>query len=338
MKAAVFQGAGEIEVKEVPCPEPGPKEALIKVDYCGICGSDLEAYETGMYEPGMIIGHEMGGMIVSVGADVRGWKPGDRVTVDDVLPCGKCWFCKHKRPALCSEMAMTGITINGGMAEFVSLPVELLYRLPEGLSTRQAALVEPLAVALHGINTSNLQMGDDVLVMGAGPIGLFTLQAARTLGAGKVFVSEIDKQRAELARDLGAEEAFHPVKDNLAVEMRQRTEGLGPAMVFVCTGAAGAYPEAFNLVRRGGQVFVLGVCVEPVPTDFMSIVMNEISVGGGYTGHGAFPEAIELAAGGNVQVDPLVSDEIRLEEVVEAGFERLRAPGSGAVKVLVRMG
>ncbi len=336
MKAAVFQGAGEIEICDVPCPQPGPGEALVRVHYCGICGSDLEAYETGMYEPGMIIGHEMGGEVAALGPGTVGWQVGEQVTVDDVLPCGRCWFCQHGRPVLCSEMVMTGITIPGGMAEFVSLPVQLLYRLPNGVSTRQAALIEPLAVALHGVRSSSMCPGDDVLVMGAGPIGLFTLQCARELGARQVLVSEVEPTRAALALSLGASRVFNPHRENLAVEVRQQTRGLGAKVAFVCTGATEPYGEAINLVQRGGQVFILGVCVESVPADYMSIVLNELTISGGYTGHGAFLEALRLVGAGKVQVDPLISQEIRLDELVEAGFEELRRPGTKAVKILVR--
>jgi len=270
MKAAVFRGAGQIEVAKVPRPEAGPGEVLVRVHYCGICGTDLEAYQTGMYEPGLVIGHEFAGEIVAVGQGVDGWAPGDRVTTDNALPCGHCWFCRQGRPALCQELLSPGITLDGGMAEYVRLPVQLLHRLPPGVSTRQGALVEPLTIALHGVRSSALQPGDWVLVLGAGPIGLLTLQCALLAGARQVMVAEVNPNRATLARELGAVTVFHPQRDNLAVEVTARTDGLGPNVVYVCTGAAAPFQEAMSLVRRGGQIFVLGLCPEPVPTDFDS--------------------------------------------------------------------
>jgi len=163
MKAAIFRGARHIEVAEVPTPEPGPGEALARVHCCGICGSDLEAYQTGMYEPGLVIGHEFAGEVASVGEGVHGWAVGDRVTADNVLPCGQCWFCLHGQPILCQEILSPGITLDGGMAEYVRLPVQLLHRLPEGVSTRQGALVEPLSIAVHGVCSSALRPGERVL-------------------------------------------------------------------------------------------------------------------------------------------------------------------------------
>nr|MBC7245199.1 alcohol dehydrogenase catalytic domain-containing protein [Chloroflexota bacterium] len=338
MKAAVFRSAGQIDVAEVPTPEPGPGEVLVRVHYCGICGTDLEAYQTGMYEPGLIMGHEFTGEIVALGEGVHGWAVGDFVTADDALPCGRCWFCRQGRPALCQELLAPGITLDGGFAEYVRLPVTLLHRLPKSVSTRQGALVEPLAVALNGVRSSALRPGDWVLVFGAGTIGLFTLQCALLAGARQVLVVEVNEKRATVARELGATAVLHPQRDNLAVEVPARTDGLGPNIVYVCTGAASAFEHALGLVRRGGQVFVLGLCPEPVPTDFMSLVLSELDVRGGYLGHGAFPAALDYVAQGRVKVEPLITHEIALEDVVEKGFERMLQPDTEAIKVLVRVG
>lgn len=337
MKAAVFRGAGHIEITEVPTPEPGPGEALVRVHYCGICGTDLEAYQTGMYEPGLIIGHEFAGEIVAVGEGVQGWEVGEHVTADNALPCGHCWFCRQGRPSLCQELLSPGITIDGGMAEYVRLPVSLLHRLPKGVSIRQGALVEPLTIALRGVLFSALRPGDWALVLGAGPIGLLTLQCALLAGARQVLVVEVNPKRAAIARELGATCVLHPQRDNLAVEVAARTEGLGANVVYVCTGAALAFESAFNLVRRGGQIFVLGLCPEPVPTDFMSLVLGELDIRGGYLGHGAFPAALDYLAQGRVRVEPLISHEIALDGVVEEGFEQMLKPDTEAIKVLVRI-
>jgi (R,R)-butanediol dehydrogenase/meso-butanediol dehydrogenase/diacetyl reductase len=338
MKAAIFRGAGHIEVTEVPTPEPMPGEVLVRVHYCGICGTDLEAYQTGMYEPGLVIGHEFAGEIVALGEGVQGWAIGERVTADNALPCGRCWFCRQGRPSLCQELLSPGITLDGGMAEYVRLPVLLLHRLPQGVSTRQGALVEPLTIALHGVRSSALKPGDWALVLGAGPIGLLTLQCALLAGARQVLVVEVNPKRAAIARELGAASVLHPQRDNLAVEVAARTDGLGPDVVYVCTGAAPAFESALGLVRRGGQVFVLGLCPEPVPTDFMSVVLSELDIRGGYLGHGAFPAALDYLAQGRVRVDPLISHEIALEDVVEQGFEQMLRADTEAIKVLVRIG
>ncbi|MBM4429158.1 MAG: zinc-binding dehydrogenase [Chloroflexi bacterium] len=337
MKAAVFRGIGEIEIADVPLPEPGPGEVLVQVHYCGVCGTDIEAYQTGMYEPGLVIGHEFAGEIVAVGRGVSGWALGDRVTADNVLPCGQCDFCRAGRPILCQQVLSPGVTLDGGMAEYVRLPVQLLHRLPPQVSTRQGALVEPLSIAVHGVSSSALKIGDRVLVLGAGPIGLLTLQCALLAGARQVLVAEINPTRSALARQLGAAAVFHPQQHNLAVELPAHTEGRGPEVVFVCTPAPAAYQEALSLVRRGGQVFVLGLCVEPVPTDFMSLVLGELEIRGGYLGHGAFPAALDYIAQRRVLVEPLISHEIELDDVVSRGIEECLRPDTEAVKVLVRL-
>src|SRR5512139_2815615 len=176
MQAAVFRGAEEIEVAEVPQPELEGDEVLIRVAYCGICGSDLEAFQTGMYEPGMIIGHEFSGTIAALGSRVAGWQIGDRVVVSDVLACGECAPCRQGRLDACASLTMIGVTHDGGMAEYAKIAARALHHLANNITLQQGALVEPLSVALHGVRRSRLKAGDDVLIMGAGPIGLLTLQ------------------------------------------------------------------------------------------------------------------------------------------------------------------
>ena len=338
MKAAVFRGIGQVEVAEVPVPEPGPGEVLIRVGYCGICGSDLEAVHTGMYEPGLIIGHEFAGVIAEVGPGVEGWQVGDRVVVNDAIPCGVCPPCREGRLDGCEDLTMVGVTHDGGMAEYVRITARGLHRLPEGVTLRQGALVEPLAVALHGVRRSRLKPGDQVLVMGAGPIGLLTLQCALLAGARRVVVTEIDPTRAALAERLGAAAVLDPTRENVGVALRGPIGGQGPDVIYICTGAPAPYQDAVSLVRKGGQVFVLGLCVEPVAADFMSVVLNDLCIEGSLAGRAEFPAAIDFVAQGRVDVEPLISHEIPLEEVVAQGFARLDTPGSGAVKILVRIG
>ncbi len=338
MRAAVFQGAGQIEVQEVPRPEVQPDGVVIRVAYCGICGSDLEAYQTGMYEPGMIIGHELSGTIVERGDTVTDCQVGDRVVVNDELPCGVCVACREGHLDQCESLLLPGITEHGGFAEYTRCSALSLHKLPDTVTLRQGALVEPLAVALHGVRRSAIKPGDRVLVMGAGPIGLFTLQCALLAGARMVAVTEIDPTRAELACRLGATVVLNPARENVGVALGWHTDGRGPEVVYVCTGAPNAMCDAISLVRKGGQISVLGVCVEPVPADFMTVAMSELSIVGNFAGRAEFPAAIDFIAQRRVNVDALVSDEIPLEDIVPRGFERLQQPGSGAVKILVRLG
>jgi threonine dehydrogenase-like Zn-dependent dehydrogenase len=222
------------------------------------------------------------------------------------------------------------------MAEYVSLPVRMLHRLPETVPMRRGALVEPLSIAVHGIRSSALRPGDRALVLGAGTIGLLTMQCALVAGAREVYVSDLNPHRLELAKTLGAVAVFNPQKDNLAIELSARTDGLGPELVFVCTAAVEAFQDAMTLVKKGGQVFVLGLCLEPVPTDFMSVVLGELDIRGGYLGPGAYPTAIDYIAKGEVEVDPLLTHEIVLEDIIAKGFEEMLKPDTSAVKILVK--
>ena len=335
MRATVFRGAREIEVTDVPRPETQPDEVLIRVAYCGICGSDLEAYHTGMYEPGMIIGHEFAGTLVQVGAGVTGWQIGERVTVNDAIPCNVCAECCAGRLDACESLLLPGITQEGACAEYTKTVARGLHRLPDVVTLRQGALVEPLAVALHGVRKSRLKPGDRVVVLGAGPIGLLTLQCALLAGVRSVVVTEVDTARAALARQLGATAVFDPTRDNVNVALAGMTERRGADIVFVCSGAPNAFGNAVSLVRHGGQIFVLGVCVEPVATDFMTVALNELCIEGSFAGRAEFPAAIDFIAQRRVNVDALVSHEIALENIVAQGFKRLETPESGAVKILL---
>jgi 2-desacetyl-2-hydroxyethyl bacteriochlorophyllide A dehydrogenase len=337
VRAVVYQGIGQIEVKDVPMPEVAADEVLIRVGYCGICGSDVEALHTGMYEPGLVIGHEFAGTVVAVGHEVTHWRAGDRVVVNDAIPCGACLPCREGRLDGCEDLTMVGVTHDGGLAEYVKVVARGLHRLPDEVTLRQGALVEPLAVALHGVRRSRLEPGDRVLVMGAGPIGLLTLQCALLAGARALAVTEIDPTRAELARRLGAVAVLDPLRENVGVALSGLTDGQGPDVIYICTGAPQPYRDAVSLVRKGGQIFVLGLCVEQVDADCMSVVLSDLCIEGSLAGRAEFPAAVDFVAQARVDVESLITHEITLEEALK-GFDLASTPGCGAVKVLVKIG
>lgn len=337
MKAAVFRGIGQIELSEVPRPQPGRGEVLVRVGYCGICGSDLEALRTGMYEVGLVVGHEFAGSIVEIGPEVTSWQPGDRVVVSDAIPCGACAPCRAGWLDGCEDLTMVGVTHDGGLAEYVRVPTRGLHRLPDDVTLRRGALVEPLAVALHAVRRSRLQAGDHVLVMGAGPIGLLVLQCALLAGARTVAVTEVDETRAALAERLGAALVLDPTRENVGVALAGLTAGRKPDLIFVCTGAPEPFSDAISLVRKGGQIFVLGLCVDVVAADFLSVVLNDLSIEGSLAGHDGFPAALDFAAQRRVDLESLVTHEVALSDVARA-FELAATRGSGAGKVLVRIG
>jgi (R,R)-butanediol dehydrogenase/meso-butanediol dehydrogenase/diacetyl reductase len=337
LKAAVFRGVRKIEITNVPDPKPETGEVLIRVKYCGICGSDVGSYKTGTYEEGLIIGHEFSGEIASLGQGVTGWEIGDRVIANGVRPCGSCYFCRHNRPSLCDNLQMTGVSFDGGFAELVKVPSDIVYKIPENVSDEEATLVDPLSNCIHATRYSSLQIGDRALIIGAGPIGLMALQCAREAGASEVYVSEISNRRREMAEKLGATETYDPSKDNLYVKMDKATGGRGPDVVFECAGTPQTLRESATLVRKGGQVFVISICEEPVEADFMTLVLNELDIKGSYCGYEEYPCAIDFVAKKRVAVKPLISDIIPLDRLVEQGFEVLAKPRTEAVKIIAKI-
>lgn len=336
MRAAVYEDVRDIRLRDLPEPKPGPGEVLLAPKFVGICGTDLRSWQYGMYEPGLVIGHEFSAEVVDVGDGVTKWKKGDRVVPNSLIPCGECAFCVKDRFSLCQNMQMVGISTNGGMADLVTLPDNTLYRLPKSVTNRTGALVEPLSVVIRGFGRAKFEAGSDVLILGAGPIGLLSLLVAKAKGAGRVIVSEINPTRRAAAASLGADNVIDPSKESVSLRVESLTSSLGTDLVLECTGAPGPSSETFRLVKRGGTVLVLGICEEPVEADFMTGVLNELSYQFSYLGYAEFPAAIRMIAHG-LNVEPLVSREIQLERVVEDGFEYLVSPDCSAVKILVKI-
>ncbi|MFW9800456.1 MAG: zinc-binding dehydrogenase [Candidatus Thorarchaeota archaeon] len=337
MRAAVYEGAGEIRVKDVPEPELGPHDVMVKPKFVGICGTDLSAWEYGMYESGLIMGHEFTGDIVQVGSNVNEWKVGDRVVPSSLIPCGTCDYCRKLRHSLCDDMQMIGISMNGGLAELVALPEKALHALPKSLDYKSGVFVEPLAVAIKGFHSVEFSEGMDILVLGAGPIGLLSIQYAKMNGASKVYASEVKPARLRAAAQTGADVALNPKDESLPLRIEALTDGNGVDLVVECTGEAEPTSEAFSMVKRGGTILVLGITEEPVEADFMTGVLNELTIQFSYLGYAEFPEAIELLASGRIKVEPLITRTISLERVEKDGFEALANPNSSDIKVIVEI-
>ncbi len=337
MKAAVYEGLHEIYVRDTPEPEVGPKDVLIRPKYVGICGSDLSAWELGMFEGGVVIGHEFSGEVVSTGDEVEHLSPGDKVVPNSIIPCLTCKYCKSERYSLCENTQMVGISMNGGMAELVSLPDSIVYKLPPSVDLKNAALVEPLSVAIHGFKRVSCSPDTSLLILGAGPIGLLSLLYAKNIGAKETFVSEVKQARLELASRLGCAHAINPATTPLALSLESLTQNRGVDLVVECSGAAAPSAESFSLVNRGGTILVLGISEEPVEADFMTGILNELSIEFSYLGYAEFPEAIDLVTTNKIDVSPLITKVIQLDDVVESGFESLTRPDSEDVKVLVEI-
>lgn len=337
MQAAVVSDSGGVNFAEIERPsEPRPGWVLLRVAYCGICGSDLHFLGSPLAPAGLVMGHELTGIVDSVGAGVSALSEGDRVVVLPAERCSpgdeQCPSCAEGATQRCHRQQSTsiGIVIPGGFAEYVEVPASSCFVLSDESSLQVAALCEPLAVALHAMGASRFQPGMDVAVIGAGPIGLLTIAALRHLGAGEVGVSEPSPYRANLAASLGA---------TTVVDRATRlstTMAKSPEIVFECAGRSGTPGEAIGLVRPGGEVILAGVADPAEMLKISSIiwVVKEVSVQGviAYTTE-EFGKAVELIE--SVEFDPsLVISEIRPLSRAGESFAELMGPNEQA-KILL---
>ena len=334
MKAAFLKSPKKMIVKDTDDPKPKSGHVIVKVKYCGICGSDLHGYETGVISG--ILGHEFSGEIESVGESVRGWEVGDRVTANPNQGCGLCYYCKRGETNQCMKFSAIGI-INapGAFAERVAVRADTLIKLAEGTSFEAGALVEPLAPLVRAGKYA-VRLADTVAIIGAGTIGLFALQCARLSGARAIYVSEPSMTRAAAARKLGADQVFNPKEVRAEDEIVKLTKGLGVDVAFECVGRPETIQGAEKIVRKGGRVMIIGECLTDVPTNYAGIFARELEIKGIYDGSiQDFEQATHLIESGKINVGLIVTDKIGLSEIVEKGFEELLRPDKNHIKILV---
>jgi 2-desacetyl-2-hydroxyethyl bacteriochlorophyllide A dehydrogenase len=325
MHAIEFHGDERLELVERPDPDPAEGQLLIAPSAVGICGTDVEIFEgslayfrMGLAEYPIVPGHEWTGVVVDVGAGVTGFRPGDQVVGEVAIGCGVCVRCRAGRSHLCARRTETGIVhMDGAMATRMVFPAAYAHVVP--LASRQAALVEPTSVALHGVTRGDVA-GRSVVVIGVGPIGLLAAQIAQARGASEVLVADTREDRLQLAASLGFA-AFAPVGED------------GPDVALLCAGGAGAIRAAFDAVRPGGTVVALGLSGRPdIPFDWDGLVVRDIDLIGVLGSVGYWEGAIELIASGAVATEPLVTRTFALGDT-GAALEHLADPGS--LKVLV---
>ncbi|MGI8663322.1 MAG: zinc-dependent alcohol dehydrogenase [Acidimicrobiales bacterium] len=341
MRAAVLQGKGRLDVEDVPVPAVGPTDVLVEVSHCGVCGSDLHTVLDGWGQPGSIGGHEWSGVVAAVGAEVTRWSVGQHVVGGPSARCGRCAMCRAAKPSLCSERDTPGVggEWQGAFASFVKVDERELLRLPEGLSLREAALTEPLAVALHGITNSGVVAGERVLVTGAGPIGALTIAALRATGVDDITVSEPAPVRQALARQLGAATVVGPEALLDPGPFDPGTVVPEPFDVaFECSGVGAAMEAALSQLGRTGRLVLVGAGMARPRFDPNRILLNELSITGAfcYDADG-FERALEMLASDGFPTAFLAEpDDVPLAGAL-AAMEAL-ASGQIAAKVLVAPG
>lgn len=334
MKAAVFKRQNDMALIDAPKPAAAAGEVVLKVHNCGICGSDLHACQFGFgMPPNSIMGHEFCGEIAEIGMGVSGYQIGERVCALPFVMCGECDRCKRGMEIHCHNLKGLGLgQLPGAYAEFVACASKSLFKLPDNVTSRDGALVEPLAVGLHAVKRASFKPGDTALIMGAGPIGLATLVWAKAKGV-TVVVSELAEGRGDLARKLGADLVVNP-NDTPPVGKIREISGRSPELIFECIGIKGTLDQAMSMIAPRGQIVVVGVCMEPDQISPMQGIFKEISIDFvlGYDPID-FNETINALTTGEIKPQPMVTDIISIGQVPEM-FEALRKPGSRA-KVMV---
>jgi L-iditol 2-dehydrogenase len=341
MKALLLSAYKQLEVAELPRPVPGTDEVAIRVAACGICGSDVHGYDgtSGRRIPPIVMGHEAAGTIAEVGADVTSFKPGDRVTFDSTVYCGACDYCRAGQVNLCDFRQVVGVSCGdyrraGAFAEYVVVPQRILYRLPDALSFPEAAMLEAVSVALHAVRLSELKGGETALVIGAGMIGLLTLQAAHAGGAARVIVADIDATRLKMAKEMGADEVLHLSGAELIAEIMRLTAGKGVDVALEAVGRNETVTAAIDSVHKGGTVTLIGNISPEVTLPLQIVVTRQIRLQGTAASAGEYPQAIEMMTSGKIRVQPLISAVAPLADGPQ-WFERLYAREPNLMKVVL---
>lgn len=347
MKALRWHGVHDVRLDEVSEPAVTPGEVVLAVGACGMCGSDLHEYLhgpvyiprrahplTGVVPP-VTLGHEFSGRVVALGFGVDGLRAGDRVAVNPCLVCGQCAWCRTGRRNHCARLATIGLSRDGAFAPLVAVPAYGCHAVPDAVSDEQAAVVEPLSVAVHACRRARLGPGERVAVVGAGPIGLLVVQVARAFGGAVVAVVEPREDRRRLARTVGAETLLDPATGDAGRALADLTEGQRADVVFECVGNPSAFATALKVAGKGGRVVVVGLLPETVPLNALQLLSHEKELIGSSAYVDEFPQAIDLLAQGQVRVDPLLTGRVPLERAVADGLEALLRPESGHVKILV---
>lgn len=344
MKAMLLSQYRQLEITDLPTPIPGAGELLIRVAACGICGSDVHGYDgsSGRRIPPIVMGHEAAGRVAALGAQVTGWREGDRVTFDSTVSCGSCPYCSRGEINLCDRRRVLGVSCGdyrcaGAFAEYVIVPQRIAYKLPDALSFSEAAMLEAVAVAVHAVSLSPIMPGTQALVLGAGMIGLLCLQALRAAGCSTVFISDIDPSRLALAKEVGATEPLNATGDELVAEIFKRTQGAGVDLALEAVGIDATVRAAVNSVRKGGAVTLVGNITPEVTLPLQKAVTRQIRIQGSCASAGEYPQAIRLLTSGAIKVRPLISAVAPLEDGPR-WFERLYAREPNLMKVVLTPG
>ena len=341
MKALVLEEYNQLTYKEMPEPQFGPDDVLVQVKASGICGSDVHGMDgsTGRRIPPLIMGHEAAGIITQVGSDVKKYHPGQRVTFDSTVYCGKCFFCRRGDINLCDHRRVLGVSCDeyrrhGTFAEYIAVPQHIIYPLPEKINFEQSAMVEPCSVAFHAVAITPLALNDTAIVVGAGIIGLLVIQTLRTSGCGPIIAVDLNPVRLELAHQLGADIGLNPAGDDVVAMIKKMTGNRGADAAFDAVGINASLKTALNSLRKGGALTLIGNLKPEVDLALQTVVTGEITIQGSCASRGDYPACLDMIARGAIDVDSLISATAPLSDGAQ-WFDRLYQKEQGLIKVIL---
>lgn len=343
MKVAIMEGIGEMGYTRRPIPTPKDNEVLVKLEYVGICGSDMHYYETGaigdyVVEPPFVLGHEPGGTVVQVGKDVTHLKVGDRVALEPGKTCGHCEFCKTGRYNLCPDVVFFATPpVDGVFQEYVAHEADLCFKLPENVSTLEGALIEPLAVGFHAANQGGAHAGQTAVVMGAGCIGLVSMMALKAEGVSKVYVVDIMEKRLEKALELGADGVINGKEKDAVEAIRELTDGRGCDLVIETAGTEFTTRQCIHMTKKGATIVLVGYSKSGEMTLPMSLALDkELTFKTVFRYRHIYPMAIDAVAAGKVNLKGIVTDVFDFDDIQNA-MDRSVADKANIVKAVVRI-
>ena len=335
MKAMVLEGVKQLKLRQLPDPKPGANEVVIKVAYCGVCMTDVHMY-TGSFpvKTPIVLGHECSGIVSEVGSEVSKVSVGDHVALNPLINCGQCWYCISGRTNLCENSLVIGgageVIINGAYAEYVKVPERNVVKYDEGISLKHAALTEPLACAVHGIELAKVRPGDRVVIIGAGPIGLMLTQLSVINGSSQVIVLDLKDERLKVAKQVGASEVVNPRERDPVEAIKEATGGEFADIVIEAVGSTTTVQDTFKYVRKGGRIVIFGVSPRKALASFspFDVYFRELEIIGSYAVSAeSFIRSAALISRAKIDLNALITDIYRLEDLEEAIMKTERGEG-----------
>jgi len=341
---AVLHCTDDIRLEQLPVPQPGPDQVLLKMDSVGICGSDVHYWTHGaigdfVVRAPMVLGHEAAGVVVGVGTKVDSLQVGDRVAIEPGVPCGGCDVCKGGTYNLCPKMQFCATPpVDGNLCRYYAHAADFCYKLPSNMSLEEGALMEPLAVGVHACRRAGVRLGSRVLICGAGPIGLVNLLTARAMGASEVVITDIMDNRLAVAASMGATHTYKVSRksaEDMAGEVETLLGGHKPDVTIECSGVEASIRFGIFSTKSGGCLVLVGLGKPEVSMPIVNAAVREVDIRGIFRYANCYPTAIAMVASGKVDVKPLITHRFSLEQTIQA-FETAKTGAGGAIKVMIK--